>query len=44
MTLMSTDKEFWKKMDEFDRKMRNTFMANPQWFYEKDPNIAKIYV
>ena len=44
LTLMSTDKEFWKKMDEFDRKMRNTFMANPQWFYEKDPKYHERFM
>ena len=32
LTLLVTDEVFWQKMDEFDSKMCNTFIANPQWF------------
>lgn len=32
LTLLVTDEEFWQKMEEFDSKMCNTFIANPQWF------------
>ncbi len=38
LSLLVTDEVFWGKMDEFDWKMRNTFVANPQWFRNEDKN------
>lgn len=44
LSLFVTDEVFWGKMDEFDWKMRNTFMANPQWFRNKDPKFHETFM
>ena len=44
LSLLVTDEVFWGKMDEFDWKMRNTFVANPQWFENKDPKFRETFM
>jgi len=44
LSLLVTDEVFWGNMDEFDWKMRNTFMANPQWFRNKDPKFRETFM